>query len=194
MMRWLFAPVPKARIAAFRTLVYIFIPLDLVFFSAWIKSHGNLPGNLYQPLVVGDLLFYWNDTGTVTCADAASGKKRWEKRVGRDGFYASPVCVDGKVYDVSKAGEVICFAASGDDYHELGRSRLPVAGKKEVVHATPAVAKGRMVFRTFNQLMSVGGNEERLNHEGAKAQRNTKERLFKYENEILTCGESPADR
>ncbi|MFG2037550.1 MFS transporter permease [Dactylosporangium sp. NPDC048998] len=56
MTRWLFAPVPKARIAAFRTLVYLFIPLDLVFFSAWIKSHGNLPGNLYQPLVVGRLL------------------------------------------------------------------------------------------------------------------------------------------
>lgn len=56
MTRWLFSPVPKARIAAFRTLVYVFIPLDLVFFSAWIKGHGNLPGNLYQPLVVGRLL------------------------------------------------------------------------------------------------------------------------------------------
>ncbi|MFD0582669.1 MFS transporter permease [Dactylosporangium darangshiense] len=55
-MTWLFSPVPKARIAAFRTLVYLFVPLDLVFFSAWIKSHGNLPGNLYQPLVVGRLL------------------------------------------------------------------------------------------------------------------------------------------
>lgn len=56
MTRWLFAPVPKARIAAFRTLVYLFVPLDVVFFSAWIKSHGNLPGNLYQPLIVGRLL------------------------------------------------------------------------------------------------------------------------------------------
>jgi hypothetical protein len=56
MTRWLFAPVPKARIAAFRTLIYLFLPLDLVFFSAWIKSHGNLPGNLYQPLVIGNLL------------------------------------------------------------------------------------------------------------------------------------------
>ena len=54
--KWLFAPVPKARIAAFRTLVYLFIPLDLVFFSAWIRSHGDLPGDLYQPLVMGRLL------------------------------------------------------------------------------------------------------------------------------------------
>ncbi|MER7008365.1 MFS transporter permease [Dactylosporangium sp. NPDC000555] len=56
MTRWLFAPVPKARIAAFRTLVYLFVPLDLVLFSAWIRGHGNLPGSLYRPLVVGRLL------------------------------------------------------------------------------------------------------------------------------------------
>ncbi|MFF5117008.1 MFS transporter permease [Dactylosporangium aurantiacum] len=53
---WLFEPVPKGRIAAFRTLVYLFVALDVVFFSAWIKHHGDLPGNLYQPLVVGRLL------------------------------------------------------------------------------------------------------------------------------------------
>ncbi|MEV4138659.1 MFS transporter permease [Dactylosporangium sp. NPDC049742] len=53
---WLFEPVPKGRIAAFRTLVYVFVALDVVFFSAWIKSHGDLPGNLYQPLVVGEVL------------------------------------------------------------------------------------------------------------------------------------------
>jgi hypothetical protein len=54
--RWLFSPVPKARIAAYRTLVYLFLPLDLMFFSTWIRSHGSLPGNLYQPLIVGRLL------------------------------------------------------------------------------------------------------------------------------------------
>lgn len=53
---WLFEPVPKGRIAAFRTLIYIFVALDVVFFSSWIKSHGDLPGNLYQPLVIGRIL------------------------------------------------------------------------------------------------------------------------------------------
>ena len=28
--KWLFEPVPKGRIAAFRTLVYLFVALDLV--------------------------------------------------------------------------------------------------------------------------------------------------------------------
>ncbi|MEV0136471.1 MFS transporter permease [Dactylosporangium sp. NPDC050688] len=53
---WLFEPVPKGRIAAFRTLIYVFVVLDVVFFSAWIKHHGDLPGNLYQPLVIGRIL------------------------------------------------------------------------------------------------------------------------------------------
>ena len=48
--------MPKGRIAAFRTLVYLFVALDVVFFSAWVKSHGDLPGNLYQPLVIGRIL------------------------------------------------------------------------------------------------------------------------------------------
>ncbi|MET7393465.1 MFS transporter permease [Dactylosporangium sp. NPDC005572] len=54
--KWLFAPVPKGRIAAFRTLVYAFVALDVTFFSGWIRSHADLPQNLYQPLVIGDLL------------------------------------------------------------------------------------------------------------------------------------------
>lgn len=107
------------------------------------------------PLVVGDLLFYWSDTGTVTCANAATGKKQWEQAVRGGSYFASPICVDGKVYNVSKAGEVVCFAATAEGYKELGRSKLPL-GNREEAKATPAVANGRMVFRTPSQLMSIG--------------------------------------
>ena len=55
-MRWLFAPVPRGRIAAFRTLVYVFVALDLVVFTPWVRSHANTPAELYQPLLVGRLL------------------------------------------------------------------------------------------------------------------------------------------
>src|SRR5207244_2773863 len=33
------------------------------------------------PLVKGNLLFVWTDSGTVTCAHAATGKKIWQERV-----------------------------------------------------------------------------------------------------------------
>jgi hypothetical protein len=55
-MRWLFAPVPKGRIAAFRTLVYLFVAADLVIFTPWVRHHADTPGELYQPLLVGRLL------------------------------------------------------------------------------------------------------------------------------------------
>jgi hypothetical protein len=54
--RWLFEPVPRGRIAAFRTLVYVFVALDLVVFTPWVRSHANTPGELYEPLLIGRLL------------------------------------------------------------------------------------------------------------------------------------------
>ncbi|WP_246612501.1 MFS transporter permease [Paractinoplanes bogorensis] len=55
-MKWLFAPVPLGRVAVFRVLVYVFVPLDLVVFTPWVRSHANTPGDLYEPLLVGRLL------------------------------------------------------------------------------------------------------------------------------------------
>jgi hypothetical protein len=52
----LFAPVPLGRVAAFRTLVYLFAVADLVIFTPWVRSHADVPGELYRPLFVGRLL------------------------------------------------------------------------------------------------------------------------------------------
>jgi len=49
-------PVPRGRIAAFRTLVYLFVAADLVIFTPWVRTHASIPGELYRPLQVGRLL------------------------------------------------------------------------------------------------------------------------------------------
>ena len=67
-MRWLFAPVPLGRIAAFRVLVYVFVPLDLVVFTPWVRSHANTPGDLYEPLLVGRILPLPTPTHTLVWA------------------------------------------------------------------------------------------------------------------------------
>ncbi len=54
--RWLTEPVPRGRIAAFRTVVYLFVAADLVVFTPWVRPHGDLSGDLYQPLLVGRIL------------------------------------------------------------------------------------------------------------------------------------------
>lgn len=53
---WWFAPVPAGRVAAFRTLVYLFVPVDVFLTTPWVDLHADLPGRLYDPLVVGHLL------------------------------------------------------------------------------------------------------------------------------------------
>ena len=108
----------------------------------------------YVPTSVatGDLLFLWNDGGIVTCVDAPTGKTKWQERVGGN-FFASPICVDGRLFGVSASGEVIVLQAS-DTFQELGRYAL-----NEPSHATPAVSGGRMYVRTLSHLISVGAGE-----------------------------------
>ncbi|WP_428967026.1 MFS transporter permease [Micromonospora fluostatini] len=56
MIRWLTEPVPRGRVAAFRTLVYLFVAADLVFFTPWVRTRVSVPGELYQPLFIGRVL------------------------------------------------------------------------------------------------------------------------------------------
>jgi hypothetical protein len=56
LVAWLTEPVPRGRIAAFRTLIYLFVAADLVIFTPWVRNHASTPGDLYQPLLVGRLL------------------------------------------------------------------------------------------------------------------------------------------
>jgi hypothetical protein len=53
---WLLEPVPRGRVAAFRTLIYLFVAADMVIFTPWVRSHAAAPGELYQPLLIGRLL------------------------------------------------------------------------------------------------------------------------------------------
>jgi hypothetical protein len=54
--RWWFRPVPLARIAVYRVVVYLFVPIDVFLTTSWIRDHGNVPVEWYEPLLVGRLL------------------------------------------------------------------------------------------------------------------------------------------
>lgn len=100
-------------------------------------------------VVKDDLLFLWTDSGVVTCLDAATGNVHWRERVGGD-FYTSPIWIEGRLYGISKRGEVIVLAAS-QEFAELTRVEL---GEK--TFATPAIANGVMYLRTQTRLLSLG--------------------------------------
>ena len=101
------------------------------------------------PIAIGEYLYILSDAGVMTCVLADTGKQVWRENL--DGkFYASPVCVNGRIYLVTRSGEVIVLKA-GSDYRILARSTL-----SEKSDATPAIANGRMYIRTLNHLICIG--------------------------------------
>lgn len=49
---WLFRPVPLARLAWLRTLVYLFVPVDVLLTTPWVATHDTAPAALYRPLLL----------------------------------------------------------------------------------------------------------------------------------------------
>jgi hypothetical protein len=63
--RWWFRPVPLARIAVFRVIAYLFIPVDVFLTTAWVRAHADVPTDWYAPLLIGRLLHLPTPTQTV---------------------------------------------------------------------------------------------------------------------------------
>ncbi len=96
------------------------------------------------------LLFTFHDQGTICCRRAATGELLWsEKPAGR--FYGSPVWVDGRLYCITREGDVVVLRAAPE--YEL----LAVNSLGEKSDATPAVADERMYLRTTSHLVCLGG-------------------------------------
>ena len=80
---------------------------------AWKEVKGSpfVP----SPLLYGDELYLINDMASiVTAYDAKAGTLLWQGRLGeavREGFSASPVGVDGKVFFTNDMGETFVIAA-----------------------------------------------------------------------------------
>ena len=104
------------------------------------------------PIVKDGRLFLWHDDGRVECRKVETGEAIWSERVGGS-YYGSPVWVAGRLYCISRKGEVVVLAAS-DEFKLLGRVELG-----EPSYATPAVSDGVMYLRTLSRLFSLGGKK-----------------------------------
>jgi outer membrane protein assembly factor BamB len=100
------------------------------------------------PVCSGERLYLWEDRGVVTCVEAATGKTLWRGRVGGN-FSASPIVAGGAVINVAADGEVVAIR-DGDAFDVLGR--VPLG---DTCRATPAVAGGRLYFRTAGRLFAL---------------------------------------
>jgi outer membrane protein assembly factor BamB len=119
---------------------------------AWSTQRGSpfVP----SPILYRNQLYMVNDMASiVTSFDAISGKSLWQGRLGvaqREGFSASPVAVDGKVFFTNDDGETFVVKA-GPTFELLHVNKL---GERTL--ASPALVDGRWYFRTDGNLYAIG--------------------------------------
>ena len=107
-----------------------------------------------SPIVVGEHLYMVNDMQSIaTCFDARTGKTMWQDRLGearREGFSASPVAVDGKVFFTNDDGETFVLKA-GPTFQLLHVNNI---GERTL--ASPALVDRRWYIRTESHLFAIG--------------------------------------
>jgi outer membrane protein assembly factor BamB/rhodanese-related sulfurtransferase len=107
-----------------------------------------------SPIVYGDQLYMVNDMASiVTSFEAATGKVLWQGRLGvaqREGFSASPVAVDGKIFFTNDQGETFVLRA-GPTFELLRTNHIG-----ETTLASPALVDGRWYIRTDRSLFAIG--------------------------------------
>jgi outer membrane protein assembly factor BamB len=119
---------------------------------AWTSPRGSpfVP----SPILYGEHLYMVNDMQSiVTSFEATTGKVMWQNRLGasrREGFSASPVAVDGKVFFTNDEGETFVLKA-GPTFELLRTNRIG-----EGTLATPALVDGRWYIRTDRNLFAIG--------------------------------------
>lgn len=116
---------------------------------AWHSQEGV--SDVPSPVSDGELVFFANSNGTVTCLDIKTGSMVWDKSLA-DGFYASPGLAGDRLYLVSRRGEVFILKA-GRKYEEIGKADLG-----EPSDCSPAFVNGRILMRGVTNLFCIGEN------------------------------------
>lgn len=110
-------------------------------------------GGSYMPttVVYGDELYVLRDNGVFSCRDAKTGELHYKERVGvGDGFTASLVAGDNKIYVTAETGEIAVVKA-GKTFEKLA-----VNDMGEVCMSAPAISSGQLFFRTRGHLVAIG--------------------------------------
>ena len=107
-----------------------------------IGSAVHVNGYLYRPNA---------GPGSIQCIDVKTGNEKWLDRSVHGDFWASIVRVGDLLYATNQEGTTVVFKVNPERYESVSENKL---GQR--CNATPAVAKGRLYFRTFTHLVCVG--------------------------------------
>jgi outer membrane protein assembly factor BamB len=120
--------------------------------QAVVWCHPRKGNYLQTPIVVDDLLWGCSNDGIVTCFEVRTGGLQYEERIGGggQGFTASPVAANGKLYFTGEQGDVFVLPAIRK-FSVLATNRLG-----GICLATPAISDGTLFFRTTEKLLAIG--------------------------------------
>lgn len=102
-----------------------------------------------SPVATDELVILPTSYGVVVCYNSKTGEKYWEHEFD-EGFYSSPMMVDGKIYLMDMAGTMHIFKAE-KEFVFVGESSI---GEKCMT--TPAFTDGRLYIRGNEHLFCIG--------------------------------------
>ena len=119
-------------------------------YVAWSALRGG--SYMQTPLVYGDYLYSCHVDGILSCYNAKTGQEMYKERLGSggEGFTASPVASEGKIYFTSERGSVF-VVKPGANFTVLATNQM-----SEVCMATPAISGDTIYFRTQEHVVAVG--------------------------------------
>lgn len=114
---------------------------------AWSAEDGL--SDICSPLAGGGFVYLLTTAGTVTCYEAATGKKMYEKEL-ESSIKSSPSLVGDRLYMLDAAG-VMHVVQAGAEFKELARCPLG-----EESNCCPAFGDGRIYIRAEKNLYCIG--------------------------------------
>ena len=99
-------------------------------------------------LLIGGELYFVSDNSLVSCVDAATGKKHWQKKVGGK-FSASPVFANNRLYLTNEKGKTFVIKAA-TEFELLAENDL-----QERTLASTAVSGDTLFIRTASHLYRI---------------------------------------
>jgi outer membrane protein assembly factor BamB len=102
-----------------------------------------------SPLLIGNHFFMLEDKGVVSWVDAVQGEVITNDRVSGN-YWASPLVAGDRIYVFSQEGKITVLQAD-ESLKVLATNHLD-----EGMNASPAVAEGSLILRTFGHVYRIG--------------------------------------
>jgi outer membrane protein assembly factor BamB/protein tyrosine phosphatase (PTP) superfamily phosphohydrolase (DUF442 family) len=120
--------------------------------EAIVWSRTGRGSYMPTPLIYKGILYVLNNGGVFDAYNLKSGAELYRQRLPAvgDGFSASPVAADGKIYLSNEDGEILVVAA-GEKFTHIATNSMG-----ELLMATPALSEGVMYVRTAQSVFAIG--------------------------------------